>query len=138
MTNGGKGGQDIHPSPRTEAVLSFWFVGGSKVHSFVLQNTFLSNNKYLACSGLSALPKYGHWEVENLLKWIRKSGNVTGNPVNWMRKSYCAVFRGADGLMIKCFWGGFGKHSAFKIIWNAKDCKAERFGQWRACAFIST
>lgn len=51
----------------------------------------------------SDLPKYGHWEVGKLLKWIRKSGNVTGNPVNWMRKSYCAVFRGADGLMIKCF-----------------------------------
>ena len=42
MTNGGKGGQDIHPSPRTEALLSFWFVGGSKVHSFVLASEYVS------------------------------------------------------------------------------------------------
>ena len=26
------------------------------------------------------------------------------------RKSYCAVFRPADGLMIKFFWGGFPQH----------------------------
>ena len=102
----GKGGQDITTThSRTEALLSFWFVGGLKVHSFVLASQFVSGKQqiFFCVWHFSALPKYGHWEVENLLKWIRKSGNVTGNPVNWMRKSYCAVFRGADGLMIKCF-----------------------------------
>ena len=36
--------------------------------------------------------------VGKSLKWIRKSRNVMGNLVNWiLRKSYCAVFGGADG-----------------------------------------
>ena len=46
----------------------------------------------------TSYPQDGHWEVGNLLKRIRKSGNVMGNLVNWiLRKSYCAVFGGADG-----------------------------------------
>ena len=73
-------------------------------------------------------PQDGHWEVGNLLKWIRKSGNVMGNLVNWMRKSYCAVFGGADGWRSNTFDGelenillGTGQNNLkFKMLQSLK------------------
>ena len=71
-----------------------WREGGAKdLTTFAEKNIFLLNFVVKRTS----YPQDGHWELGNLLKRIRKSGNVMGNLVNWMRKSYCAVFGGADG-----------------------------------------
>ena len=96
------------PSPSTdpwEKEVGWWLArrGAEDITTITEKDNFFC--LILLWRGLVLSPD-GHWKVGNLLKWIRKSGNVMGNLVNWiLRKSYCAVFGGADGWRSNTFDG---------------------------------